>query len=382
MRILYISQFDALRPRTNQLSDLRMCDGLLENKVDLTLITPKVNSEFNLPLPEILKNAGVNEKMKVDLLACFANNELKKVNFILFLLSLALRLTWKCLFAKEDFYVISRSFGVVYLANTLKKLFWLNKMKTVIWSHDFKANKIYSAVFEQSDFVFATNSAILESVKNLTGRNFTTNQITLNPITKAQLANWPSKAHARQKLGLDSDQLYVVYTGKFYIGQQEVGYFLEAANAFPNAKFIITGGRPKVIKHYQSEYEHLSNLILTGFLDDYQELAYYQSAADILVSYYTIQDHQVDYNLPQKIIEYMVSGGAIITPEFKSTQDILNEANAYFVKPESQVDLNKGLEKLLEDKELRESLGSEAQKDAKDYTFNVSAGKILRTMRS
>lgn len=382
MKIFYISQFDALRPRTNQLSDLRMCDGLLENKTDLTLITPKVNSEFNLPLQDILKNAGVNKEMKVDLLACLANNELNRINFILFLLNLSIKLIWKSLFSKEEIFVFSRSFGVVYLANRLKKLFWLRNMKTAIWSHDFKANKIYRSVYEQSDYVFATNSSILESVKNLTGRSFISNQITLNPITEDQLSNWPSKAQSRQKLGLDSNQLYVVYTGKFYVGQKETKYFLEAAKVFPNAKFIITGGRPKVIKHYQSEYGHLSNLILTGFLDNYQELAYYQSAADILVSYYTIQDHQVDYNLPQKMIEYMVSGGAIITPEFKSTQDILNETNAYFVKPESQGDLNKGLEKLLEEKGLRDKLGSKARKDATNFTFNVSAGKILSIMRS
>lgn len=40
MKVYYFSPFDILRPRTNQISDMRLCEGFAENGCDVELIVP------------------------------------------------------------------------------------------------------------------------------------------------------------------------------------------------------------------------------------------------------------------------------------------------------------------------------------------------------
>jgi glycosyltransferase involved in cell wall biosynthesis len=85
----------------------------------------------------------------------------------------------------------------------------------------------------------------------------------------------------------------------------------------------------------------IQNINLTGYISDYRLIKDYQKSADLLISYYTRSEHDVRYNFPNKICEYMMTVNPIITPFFEATRDVLNEKNAFEVVPENTEELIK-----------------------------------------
>ncbi len=49
MNIVYFSPYDILRPRTNQVSDIRFCEAFVENNCQVNLLVPQVERDDNLP---------------------------------------------------------------------------------------------------------------------------------------------------------------------------------------------------------------------------------------------------------------------------------------------------------------------------------------------
>jgi glycosyltransferase involved in cell wall biosynthesis len=240
----------------------------------------------------------------------------------------------------------------------------------------------YRFVYENTNFICATNTNIINDLKTIikSPKPFLN---TYNPISIYQTNLDYDKTELRRQLQLPLDKLIIAYTGKVYIGLREIEYILKSAKELKEATFIITGGKPEVVSYYEKycEEKEINNVIFIGFLQDYRDVQKYQALANILISYYTTQDHLVEYNLPQKIIEYMATGNVIVTPDYKATQDVLNVDNCLFVEAEIQNSLTAGLLKLLKDEPLRISLGKQAKIDVKNLTFKSSAKKIIQLIR-
>ncbi|MGB0390743.1 MAG: glycosyltransferase [Salibacteraceae bacterium] len=381
IRTFYFAPFDILRSRTNQISDIRFCEGLVQNGCDLTLIAPYVYRKDNLSKNKVLDFYGVENKFKVRFLpTLFFNDVNGTINLLTIIILnsfLFLSLLISAVVSNKKLLIISRSPSILFPFLVLRKLF-KKKVKVVTWIHEIKTNKSHTYVYEKSDFLWGTNSAITNDLESKFGFPKSKIGITNNPITKSQANCYISKSDAREKVSINKSPL-IVYTGKLFVGQLEAEYILNAAKLTPNYTYLLTGGKPNVLTYYKNwcSENNVSNVLFTGYLKDYNDLKYYQFSADVLVSYYTTKEHDVRYNFPQKIVEYMVTGNPIVTPNFEATQDVLNEQTAIFVEPENVKSLIEGIKKAVENRPLSESIGTTARNKAKNYTFKELLQPLL-----
>lgn len=379
----YFTPFDILRPRTNQISDVRFCEGLVQNGFEVTLIAPFVFRTDNLKKNSVLEYYGVKDKYKVIYLPTFFTADIDgywRIALIAFLNSmLFFALRFLAFFQpKTKFYFFSRSPFLLLPILLLKRILFFPENVT-LWLHEIKSNFLYKHIIANSDYLLATNSEILQDVKKQYSKYPEKTGLTLNPVSVSQVELHPTKEEAKKKIKAGELPL-IVYTGKLFIGQLEVEYILQAAKLLPNYQFLLTGGKPHVIKHYEQfcKDAEIKNIRFTGYINDYRDLVYYQAAADALVSYYTTKEHDVRYNFPQKIIEYMLSGGPIVSPDYPATRDVLHESNCIFVEPSNPEKLAAGIKIAIESHESK-NLVITAKKEAKNYTFkNQIAQSIIK----
>ena len=382
---IYISPYDILRPRTNQVSDVRFCDGFIQNNRKIHLIVPYVNRPDNISKSDVFENYGISDQLEIHYLNTNFKSDVKgKLNFlkIAFLNYFQIRKIIKS--QKNNYILISRSVLILLPLMMLKLLLGKN-IKLAHWAHDFSKKKIFQQTYLRCDRIIATNTSIIQSIHQLTKYPLNKTIISSNPITQQQADFSIDKTTARLHLGRSMEEKLIVYTGKLAKEyNQELEYILNAAKRLPDMQFVFTGGKPLAVEYWKERCKELqiTNTTFTGYIHNYQEIKYYQFAADVLVSYYTKQGHDVNYNFPNKICEYMLTGNPIITPNYPATQDILNEHNCYFVMPENEDDLAKKIKMAIEDVEKSTNIAKQARLDVKKNTFKIRVSNIIDFLES
>ena len=338
--VYYFSPYDIQRPRTNQLADVHFCEGLQQAGCEVTLYVPVVYRKENVARKNINEAYGIEAPFNIKYLFTPTTKDISGPIIWLLTAYHCLIFIFQLFKARENTpIVISRSPRLMYpLVLLKKKLHFLPWPKTILWMHEIKLEQPRQVeLYRDVDMLLCTNSAIKEDLEKVDGIDGDNIFVTLNPVTEAQARDEISKEEARSKLDIDQDQSLVVYTGKLFVGQKEAEYVIAAAKELPQFNFLLTGGKPHVVQHFR-EYcasQEIKNVVFTGYTYEYSLIRYYQQAADVLVSYYTPNDHLVRYNFPLKIMEYMLSGNPIVTPDFASTRDVLNEETAIFCEPEN-----------------------------------------------
>lgn len=385
--IIYLSPYDILRPRTNQLSDVRFTEGFAQNNCHTHLIVPFVKRKDNISKSNVPDTYGLKAQVHIH----YSPTPFKDdVNGAWQLAMVAWYATLKTLFILQQrpqdakAYIISRSTHLLRAFFLLRKIL-PNRFKQVYmihWAHDFHIRPDYQRIYRLSDYIIATNSSILEAILSSAKRENVEGGITLNPITDSQANEAIDKSFARKKVLLDHiTNPLVVYTGK--IGLQydkELKHILEAAALLPNVQFLFTGGKPKTIQYWEDycSEKKISNVVFTGYLSDYQKIKYYQYSADILISYYTHQGHDVRYNFPNKLCEYMLTGNPIISPDFPATQDLLHSNNCTFTKPENSEALAKSIQDIIDHPAEANQKAMQAAKDVREITFKKVTARLLK----
>lgn len=384
MKIYYFSPFDILRPRTNQISDTRLCEGFAENGCDVELIVPYVYRKDNLKKHEILEYYGVRTAYKIKILKTFFRettpDSIKLSTTCLYGVFVIIRILLRNLLHLAEVVIMSRNANLLIMPVFLKKLFRLqNGPKVISWVHEVVPKKSHSWVYRNADGVVGTNSTCVEDLFEKLHLPSHKLAVSLNPITEFQIQNVMDKAAARKALNLNCGKPLIVYTGKLFMQQKEAEYILEAARQCPNFQFLLTGGKPNVVEYYKNwcAQRNIHNVLFTGFLNNYTEVRYYQFAADVLVSYYSAKEHDVRYNLPNKICEYMLTRNPIVTCNFPAVKDTLNAANAIFVEPENPDSLVQGIRKAVENKKEATRLAEQAFQDVKEMTFKKRTKLLL-----
>ena len=221
--------------------------------------------------------------------------------------------------------------------------------------------------------MLATNESILRILSRLRPDYTKSSTVTYNSVPAEYLDPTPNRLAARRELELPAAADLVVYTGKLGFGLAEIDHILAAAKHLPRVTFILTGGKPSVARHLRSRCADagMSNVVFTGFMHDPRRVRLYQRAADVLVSYYTTQDHVVEHNLPQKVLEYMASGAVIVSPAYPATADVLTPENSLIVPPEDPDALAEGIATALRGRQRSEQLAAQALRDARRFTIEA-----------
>lgn len=384
--VIYISPYDILRPRTNQISDVRFTEGFAQNDCSAHLIVPTVIRDNNLSKGEIKDAYGLTHHTHIHYLATRFKKDVHGVVPLLIIAVLSFFKTTGIIRKRKNngpIYIISRSTHLLKPFLILKSLFpfLFRRTKIIHWAHDLHHLKKHTWTYKKSDFLLATNSSILQELIEISGKKPEQGCITLNPITEQQATEKISKEAAKKMIHLDSDQRpLIVYTGKLGIHyNHEVNHILDAASLLPEYKFLLTGGKHETVEYWKEHCttKNLNNVFFTGYLHDYTKIRYYQYAADILISYYTHQGHDIRYNLPNKICEYMLTGNILITPDYPATRDLLNDRNCLFATPENSDALAERIRYAIEHPDECREKADRAARDVREFTFKKITGKLL-----
>ena len=294
----------------------------------------------------------------------------------------SIRIAFERLFASNEAVIMSRDAKSLIPAILIRKLTGkLLKTKIVFVAAEVKDKPIYKWVVRNSDGVFAgvttTRNAIMKLVP-LPKEKFI---LSLAPVPVYEKDC--TKEQAKKNIGYTDTAPLIVYTGKLGLDVLELKYILKSAKLLPQFKFLFTGGRESAVQKVKEYCKELGveNAIFTGFFNDSTAIRNYQLAGDVLVSYYTSNDHLIEFNYPQKINEYMSTGNPIITPDFPATQDVLTNKNVFFVAPDSEHSLANAIKHLVENPEVGAKLAAQAKEDIKSLTFDSKTKELLGWVR-
>ncbi len=382
LSVYVFSPFCLLRPTTNRIFDMRMCDSMAANGAKVEIVYPYTYMKENIRRKEIPKNYGLKSKFKTRMqYTWLLEHSASWYRFIVMMTAFsfsAIRIAVQRIFSSNEAVILSRDAKSLIPAILIRKLTGkLLKTKIVFVAAEVKDKPIYKWVVKNSDGVFAgvttTRNAIMKIVP-LPKEKFI---LSLAPVPV--YSNDRSKQEARQKIGYTDSKPLIVYTGKLGIDVLELTYILKAAKLLPHYKFLFTGGRESAVQKVKDFCKEIGveNAIFTGFFNDSTVVRDYQLAGDILVSYYTTNDHLVEFNYPQKINEYMSTGNPIITPNFPATQDVLTDKNVFFVEPDNENALAEGIKKLIDNPAIGEKLANQAKEDIKHLTFDSKTKELL-----
>jgi glycosyltransferase involved in cell wall biosynthesis len=188
-----------------------------------------------------------------------------------------------------------------------------------------------------------------------------------------------SRAAARKKLQLPSEQTIILYSGHLYPwkGAQSLA---EAAKCSAGV-FYFVGGIGKDYDNFVVKNQELitnGQIIVVGFRN-HTEIPYWLAAADILVlpnsGKERISSH---YTSPLKLFEYMAARRPIIASDLPSLREMLNEENAVFFESDNPDSLAEAIKKVLADNILVDKISNKAFADVANYTWKKRAEKILK----
>lgn len=141
--------------------------------------------------------------------------------------------------------------------------------------------------------------------------------------------------------------------------------FRQAEPAVPESRMIFVGDGP-----LRSDLEKKVNslglrerVVFTGRVD-HRDVAQLLRIADVAVIYHRASAAEI-VETPLKLFEYMAAGKAIVAPDVPNMRRVLTDrANALLIPPDSPQALARALVELIDDRELRDSLGRAARKEA------------------
>jgi glycosyltransferase involved in cell wall biosynthesis len=189
---------------------------------------------------------------------------------------------------------------------------------------------------------------------------------------------------ARNKLGLPQERKIISHIGNIYPGRG-IELLIEAALEFKNSLFLIVGGEDRDIERYKNQAKKIGvdNVIFTGFVPP-SIISLYFFSTDLLILPYTskmtskFKRIETDFASLLKLPEYMASGCPIISTQIPAVSEFLRDGeNAIIIDPDSTSAIIWGIKKALSNKNLCEKIAKQAAIDAKKYTLEERAKKIL-----
>ncbi|HRH66899.1 MAG TPA: hypothetical protein PLU53_11420, partial [Bacteroidia bacterium] len=250
LRIVVFSPYCLLRPTTNRIFDMRLCDSFAGHGVPVTIVYPFTYMKGNISPDNIPKSYGLQHPVRTRILFTPLRETSTKYVF-LFWMMLAftfstLRLFISSLFSRHQTVLFSRDPKLLVPALRLKKIFGkLFRVKVIFMAAEVKSTRLYKKVVKGSDGVFAGVSTTREAIRKIADVPEEKFILSLAPVPVYK--NDPGKEDARRIIDYRGSAPLIVYTGKLGLDVLELIYIFEAARLLPEYQFLFTGGRPQVV---------------------------------------------------------------------------------------------------------------------------------------
>jgi len=233
-----------------------------------------------------------------------------------------------------------------------------------------------------------TTRALRQALERSAGFGFENEAVVVAPngVDLERYKDLPDPPSARRRLFL-KNKLTIGFTGHIYPGRG-ADLLFELARQMPGVNFLWVGGTPELVKYWRGRLKvsNAKNVMMTGFVE-HEHIPLYQAAADVLLMPYgrsieasSGQDIAEVIN-PMKMFEYMASGRAIVSADLPVIREVLTEKSAVFCKPGDVNAWKSAIESLLLNEKQRVALGAQARKDAKRYTWEERARRIMNGMK-
>jgi len=371
MRIAYVGSPELFLRGASAIHVMKMCQAMTKLGIDVELILQSYKRQIN-----IFEYYDVKPNFKIITLPSTNSSARHVIHG-----ALSAFYTW---FKRRDFdFILTRNISYTYLST---KLF---KISTIYDAHHPLVNKAaYFAftTFKDSKHLirFSTNSQGLGNI--YTGLGLPEDKLVVahNGVDLERFENVPSKLESRGLLNLPTHKKIVCYSGNAYSGRG-LDLVIEVALKLKDVLFLVVGGLESDIENYRNiaQKKNAENFKLVGFVH-HKSVPLYLSSADVLIMPYTSRMTikggvaAAEFTSPIKLFEYMASRRPIVATALPSVKEILEDGkNALIVEPNSEDSLYYGIKRALDDRELAERLALQASNDARNYTWEERAKKIL-----
>lgn len=200
-------------------------------------------------------------------------------------------------------------------------------------------------------------------------------RVVVTPLAVDSLFLKPCELEGRKKV-LQKYTLspeYILFTGNLN-ARKNLLLLLEAYALFPDApQLVLAGGEGNQSQEIRKKIVHLKlerKVKLLGYVPQEDLPALYQSAL-----FFVYPSLYEGFGIP--LLEAMASGTPIVAARGGAIEEIASDA-AYFFHPRKVEELWEGLEKLLRDSSLRETLRKRGRERVAHFSWEKTAQKTLQ----
>jgi glycosyltransferase involved in cell wall biosynthesis len=179
--------------------------------------------------------------------------------------------------------------------------------------------------------------------------------------------------------GIQRDENLILYAGRLHWLKGInvlIDAFAQVKCSHPQARLLICGAGEEA-DNLQNQVKSLAvtDVEFRGRVPNSQVLQLMRSAAIAVLPTLTMEGH------PKSLIEAMACGVACVATEVPGNREVITRGRNGLLTPAGDVEaLVNTISTLLDDPELRNKLGQNAQRDAQQLSFDVIVPKEIRTL--
>lgn len=361
--IIYVTDARLPTEKAHGLQIMKTCEALARSGVSVELIAPKRRNHLTDDTFEYYKIATafpIKKLPSIDLV------RFGRIGFLIQEFSFALSLAW----------ALRADARPIYSRDEL--LVWVLRLfghRNSVWeSHTGGWNFAARAVARGSRSLVVISQGLKDFY---VAHGIESKKIVVIPsaIDIEEFANPETKAVARARLGLPIGAKIAMYIGRLD-GWKGTDTLLEASRLLPSdIKVVVIGGEALQISELHKKY---LDVIFLGYRP-YSELPDNQSAADVLVVPNTGKSEiSTRFTSPLKLIAHLASNRPIVASDLPSIREIAGDDGALLVPADDSQLLAEGIQMLVADQALSESLVIRARARVIHYTWDARAEEIAR----
>ncbi|MEK7180168.1 MAG: glycosyltransferase [Patescibacteria group bacterium] len=190
------------------------------------------------------------------------------------------------------------------------------------------------------------------------------------------------KIEVRKELGIPLDKKIVMYTGQLF-GWKGVDSLLQSVSILsPDTLVYLVGGAKEDVDRCKKEIPEANDkrVFFVPF-QPHAKIPLWLNSADVLVLPNTgRQKVSLYYTSPMKLFEYMASGVPIVASRIPSIEEIVTEAEVFFVEADNAKSFAEGIKKAVTESEEAQKRAERAYVKVLQFTWNRRAEEIVSFM--
>ncbi|MBI2120118.1 MAG: glycosyltransferase family 4 protein [Parcubacteria group bacterium] len=369
MKIIYIANTQMPTDRAHGYQIGKTCEKFAVLGNDVSLVVP--DRQHNLG-DDIFEYYGLKRNFAFQKISCF--DVMSHGGRLAFLTELAV-------FSFKLFFIKTQKDTIIYSRDIISLFVFRMRGFCVVYNvHNWskRRSRITRLLLGRHAKIVCNSEGTRRQVMKSGFKNSITAQ---NGVELSEFENKVDQNALRQELHLPLDKKIAMYVGHLY-DWKGVDTVLGSAKLLGGKKgilFVIIGGDEGEQKEFTSKMkeEGIKNMFSCGNKPKREIPKYLQSADILLLPNSAKSEESVKYTSPIKMFEYLASGVPVVASNLPSLKEVLNEKNSLLVEPDSPQALADGIEKLLNDTTLSETLARQAKADVQKYTWDEYARKIL-----